>query len=638
MNSNNTYQINRQKLKLLAGEYVQSNNCIYKITQILDTTELIGVDIKTKKVKRLLISNLKAVSPEAAENNGFVHRDLSDIADSDWKEMERRFTAIQPIINRGSRKEIEAYAKKAGVHYTTLYKWARGYISTGTITGVLPKKRGRVKGEVRIEQQAEEIIQKAIEKHYLQKIKPSVQYVINVVLSECQKKNLTPPSKNTIRNRINQISEYKRAKYRGNKSDTRTRFEAVPGEFKADYPLQIVQIDHTKMDVNIVDEETREDIGRPYITIAIDIYSRMITGFYLSLDAPSGLSVAMCVTNSILPKNEWLMERGIDSNWDVWGFMDTLHADNGADFRAEALIEACRINEIDLQWRPVNKTNYGGHIERLIGTLMKKVHEIPGTTFSNIRERFGYDSEGNACMTLNELELWITTFITKIYHKQKHSTLGISPEEKWEEGIFGTQTNAGTGLPSIPTNPETLMIDFLPLERRKILKSGVHINNLKYFDFVLKSLIGETDPITGKNKEYTFRIDPRNIQYIWFYDEKNKLYHKISLSNRAIPKMSLSEYKKIKTKSTSVQKSSSWDAHIIQAHEEMRDMIVNSVKKTKKVRREEEKKKIHQKNSSIVNVQIQKTKTDNAPVENYEEFDEDDIPVFDVLIEGEDNA
>ncbi|MBD3797196.1 MAG: DDE-type integrase/transposase/recombinase [Epsilonproteobacteria bacterium] len=639
MNSENSYKIDRRKLKLLANEYVQYNNDIYKITQILDASELIGVNIKTKKAKRLLINDLKPVDMEQIPENDFIHRDLSDISDSDWKEMEKRFTAIQPILNNGSREEVEEYAKKAGAHFTTVYKWARGYASTGTLTGLLPRKRGRSKGEVRIEQQAEKIIQKAIEEHYLKRIKPSVQYVINVVLAECQKKNLTPPSKNTIRNRISQISEYQRAKRRGSKSETRTKFEPAPGEFIADYPLQIVQIDHTKMDVIIVDEETRRPIGRPFITLAIDVYSRMITGYHMSLDAPSGLSVAMCVANSILPKNEWLMKMGIESNWDVWGFMDTLHADNGADFRAEALTEACRIHEINLQWRPVNKTNYGGHIERLIGTLMKAIHTIPGTTFSNIRERLDYDSEGNASMTFHELELWLVTFITKIYHKQKHSTLGMSPEAKWEEGVFGTPAHKGTGLPPRPADAETLLIDFLPLVKRKIRKTGVHINSLKYYDFVLRSFIEEENSANDTSKkDYTFRIDPNDISYIWFYEEKSRLYHKVSLANRAIPSMSLSEYNAIKANLTPQQKSSAYDAQIIRAHEELREMASDSAKKTKKVRRAEEKKKIRQKSNSVTNLHIQKMKPLKEEAESVEEFDEGDIPVFDVFIEGGDNA
>lgn len=241
-------------------------------------------------------------------------------------------------------------------------------------------------------------------------------------------------------------------------------------------------------------------------------------------------------------------------------------------------------------------------------------------------------------MTFHELELWLATFITKIYHKQKHSTLGMSPESKWEEGVFGTPTHKGMGLPPIPVSPETLLIDFLPMEKRKIRKTGVHINSLQYYNFVLRSFIGIKDPNTDKSKEYTFRIDPNDISYIWFYEEESRIYHKISLANRAIPKMSRSEYNAIKSKLTPQQKASAMDAEIIKAHEELRGMIESSMKKTKKVRRAEEKKKIHKKGNSIANLHIQKSKPPQDILENYEEFDEDEIPVFDVSIEGADNA
>lgn len=64
----------------------------------------------------------------------------------------------------------------------------------------------------------------------------------------------------------------------------------------------MIQIDHTPVDLMLVDNEHRKSIGRPYLTLAIDVYSRMITGYYLSLDPPSATSVAMCVARSILQK------------------------------------------------------------------------------------------------------------------------------------------------------------------------------------------------------------------------------------------------------------------------------------------------------------------------------------------------
>ena len=39
----------------------------------------------------------------------------------------------------------------------------------------------------------------------------------------------------------------------------------------------------------------------------------------------------------------------------------------------------------------------GGHIERLVGTLMRALHELPGATFSNPKQRGNYDSEAIGC-------------------------------------------------------------------------------------------------------------------------------------------------------------------------------------------------------------------------------------------------
>jgi putative transposase len=49
------------------------------------------------------------------------------------------------------------------------------------------------------------------------------------------------------------------------------------------------------------------------------------------------------------------------------------------------------------------------------------VHALPGTTFSTIAQRGGYDK--SACPTLEELERWIAVAITKYYHLRPHEGL-----------------------------------------------------------------------------------------------------------------------------------------------------------------------------------------------------------------------
>ncbi len=104
--------------------------------------------------------------------------------------------------------------------------------------------------------------------------------------------------------RIEALNDYQVTKARLGSKAAIDKFKAAAGSFpNADYPLAYVQIDHTPLDIEIVDDEFREAIGKPHLTLAIDVFSRMIVGYYLSLEAPSTTSVAMCIASCILSKN-----------------------------------------------------------------------------------------------------------------------------------------------------------------------------------------------------------------------------------------------------------------------------------------------------------------------------------------------
>ena len=63
--------------------------------------------------------------------------------------------------------------------------------------------------------------------------------------------------------------------------------------------LEQVQIDHTPVDVIVVDERYRLPIGRPYVTAGIDVASRCVAGLVVTLEAPSALSVGLCLAHMV---------------------------------------------------------------------------------------------------------------------------------------------------------------------------------------------------------------------------------------------------------------------------------------------------------------------------------------------------
>ena len=76
-------------------------------------------------------------------------------------------------------------------------------------------------------------------------------------------------------------------------------------------PLDLVQIDHTPIDLIVVDESAREPVGRPYLTLAIDVFSRCVVGMVVTLEAPSATSVGLCLAHAVTDKRPWLERLGI---------------------------------------------------------------------------------------------------------------------------------------------------------------------------------------------------------------------------------------------------------------------------------------------------------------------------------------
>jgi putative transposase len=90
----------------------------------------------------------------------------------------------------------------------------------------------------------------------------------------------------------------------------RERRRLVRGSAETQRPLERVEIDHTLVDTHIVDAKDGGPLGRPWLTIAIDVFTRVVLGFYLALEPPSRLSLALCLRHAILPKDDWLERVG----------------------------------------------------------------------------------------------------------------------------------------------------------------------------------------------------------------------------------------------------------------------------------------------------------------------------------------
>ncbi|UGS24643.1 Mu transposase C-terminal domain-containing protein [Flavobacterium channae] len=562
-------------VNLTKGEKVIYNDKEVIITK-LNTLDTVTIEELSNGTNHLVhVSDLKPIFKKKEKLE-----DINVISEKKWELAQQRFEIITPILEKpGNIELVKQISAEKNVSIATLYRWIKLYRDYGTISSILGKPKTGGKGSSRLDSNQEEIIKKYIKSTYLNSSRTSINKTVRLIMAECHNKNITPPHENTIRNRIKSISEEEVMKKRIGLKEAGYRFNPIRGSFPgADFPLSVVQIDHTRVDIILVDEYYRKPYKRPWLTLAIDVYSRMVVGFHLSFDPPGALGTGLCIAHSILPKEIWLEKIGVKGIWPCWGFMSVIHVDNAKEFRGNMLKMACKNYNINLEFRPIATPHFGGHIERLLGSFSKEVHNLAGTTFSSTELRKNYDSEGRASLTLSEFEKWLTLYITNIYHVKNHSSLNDSPINKWKEGIMGNKEQPGIGIIPRIFNERKLRLDFMPFEERTIQEYGVVIDHVTYYHDVLRKYIhSKTDNIKRK---FIFRRDPRDISVVHFYDPESKEYFDIPYRDTSLPAISIWEFRDV-LRTLKKNKAPINEKSIFDTYREMDDIEKKAIRETK---------------------------------------------------------
>ncbi|MGE3743703.1 MAG: Mu transposase C-terminal domain-containing protein [Geminicoccaceae bacterium] len=508
--------------------------------------------------------------------------ELSMIDAAAWDEARRCLPVIRRLAENAARtrSDVLAAAAELGCGPTHAYALLRRYLADAKLTSLVPRRRGPERGISLLDQEVDALIRDVIDAVYLTRQRPRIVHLIEEVRRRCLGEGLPVPSRKAITARLRARPAREVVGKREGRKAARDRYVPVVGSLEAHWPLSLIQIDHTLVDVIVVDSETRAPIQRPWLTLAIDVCTRCVTGFHLSLEPPSATSVALCLSHVALTKESWLAERGIDAVWPVRGIPERLHLDNAKEFRSEALKRGCEQYGIAIDYRPVRTPHYGGHIERLIGTMMGKVHLLPGTTFSDVRAKGDLNPDRTAAMTLDEVERWLGHAIAGVYHRDLHRGIGITPLAAWKRGTTGDGVTLGRGEPMAVADPRRFLIDFLPIARRRVRRDGVALHSIAYWADVLSTWIGHPEPMI-------IRYDPRDLSRIYLLGPDGT-YYDLSYRDLRRPPISLWEHRLALKRLREDGRALVDEATIFRTIEAMRAIADDAVRASKTARRQRE--------------------------------------------------
>lgn len=414
---------------------------------------------------------------------------------------------------------------KAPPGASTVYRWFSKFHKTKSIIKLVDK-RGEASGR-KSDPVIKSIFDESVNEVYLSAQKLPKKDVWDRVCSKVSRINqgvdpdeqIKEPGRATIYRWLNELHAFLVESAREGKSAAQKKFREVLDSIRVTRILERIEIDHSPLDVLVIDVLTKMPLGRPWITLAIDRYSRAILGFYISFRAPSARAVLYCFRQAVLPKDH-ILERypEIKNIWPCYGLPELAVFDNGLDAHADDVESVFEEVGTPILYCGVANPEMKGAIERAFLTLEEGlIHRLPGTVFNCVDERGDYPSEDVACIDLATLTELVVKWIVNIYLRSPHKGLnGLKPVEVWLESAKST-------IFELPAYPDQLRVLVGSTTTRALFHYGIELDCLKYNSVQLMAIRDRE----SKNQRVTIRYYDDDISFVDVFDNETKEYIRI---------------------------------------------------------------------------------------------------------------
>jgi putative transposase len=454
----------------------------------------------------------------------------------------RRLEVIQPLLEMTPEERTRAVVKarvramrvttdqgehgrlQVSVSVASIYRWIRDYIRSGNdLRALIPatSERGG-KDMPRLKAEVEAVIESAIRDKYYVREAVTIDDVVCEIAVRIEEENrsraahekLKAPSRRTVARRISALDMRRRFEARHGPRAAKREFSQYGATEYPHIPLERVEIDHTLIDLIVIDDEDNLPLGRLTLTYCLDMATRYPLGYYMGFEPPSYLTVMECLHHAIRPKESTREKYGTENEWIAYGIPATLVIDNGKEFIGQDLQDACLLLGIVLQQTPVRTPQFKAGVERLFGSLNTMLfHTLPGTTFSNPHQRGDYDSAKQACVYLSDIDRIMNLFIVDIYAQRFHRGLEGIPARQWEAA-----TQSGFS-PRVPPNAEELSTLLGRVAHRTIQHYGIRFQSLRYNSSELTVLRTRL-----KGERVKVKYHPADLSRLYVYDPFNQRY------------------------------------------------------------------------------------------------------------------
>lgn len=322
----------------------------------------------------------------------------------------------------------------------TLMRWLMIYQRSGNNPYLLCDRRALVIKPKKLCRVVEQIIEDAITRHYLQlrgkSIRDTWRHAVQMVQSTNRRDGATlqEPSVRTVNRRVLEIPEFIRDSKRFGLGYARNKWRYSLKGDQSTRILERVEIDHTMLDVWVLDPISGVPLGRPWITVVIDRMSGYILGVYISFYGPSCASVANAIKVAIFPKDDIVSAiPDIQTRWTAMGVAELYVVDNGLEFHSHTFRRIAWELRADLLYNPVHQPWLKSAIER---SMMEFNRMLPwqGKVFAPVKNMLPIDPRKSAAILFDDFCAAVIHWAAEVHPNKIHPKTLVRPIDFWEEG------------------------------------------------------------------------------------------------------------------------------------------------------------------------------------------------------------
>lgn len=281
------------------------------------------------------------------------------------------------------------------------------------------------------------------------------------------------------------------------------------------------QMDATLADIYLVSRLDKSTvIGRPYIYMAVDTVTQLITGIYVGLDAGEQ-AVINCLANAAMDKVSFCKKYGIEIIQDKWpntGLPREIITDKGREFIGNRMDELCLKYGIEFESLPPFRPDRKGLVEKMFDLLQQKYKPLlrgKGVIEADAAERWAVDYRSQAVLNLEEF--------TKIVI---HCVVYLNSSRVLDEGVVEREERFSTAAELwkwyesenrsaiIPISEERLYKFRLPRKKAVLSRKGINNQGLWYVSDKYQSIL--EDKRIGEKVQIAY--DPENVSAIFLVD------------------------------------------------------------------------------------------------------------------------